>query len=228
MAKIKILAGDFPEGNCDYSWGDFNFGFLSKNISDKQLDTVEIATEESVKRIGGTVGWGVAGAVILGPVGLLAGLLLGGKSKDITFIAKFKNGKKFMASTDNKTFTKLQAVTFKKKTSIYTNNSNTVIKDSAESKVDSIQKLLDLGNMFDKGLITEEEFKKYKEELESKPELQNNTDEYTINSNYKRKNGKIYTLTKEGLVLEGKNYATYGYKDSIERLSKSDEFSKCT
>lgn len=228
MANIKILAGDFPSGNCDYTSGEFNFGFLKKNISDKALETVEIATEESVKRIGGTVGWGVAGAVILGPVGLLAGLLLGGKGKDITFVAKFKNGKKFMASTDSKTFTKLQAVTFKKNTSIYTNKSNNVIKKSAESKLDDLQKLVDLGNMLDKGLITEEEFKNYKKELESKSELQNDTIGYAINSRYKRKNGQIYTLTEEGLVLEGKSYATYDYKDSIERLSKSDEFLKYT
>ena len=50
--------------------------------------------------------------MILGPVGLLAGLLLGGRNKEITFVAKFKNGKKIFASTDSKTFTKLQAVIF--------------------------------------------------------------------------------------------------------------------
>lgn len=112
MSKIKVLAGDFPEGSCDYSWGKFDFGFLSENVSDKNLEMVEIATEESVKKIGGTVGWGVAGAVILGPVGLLAGLLLGGKKKEVTFVAKFKDERKLMASTDSKTFTKLQAAVF--------------------------------------------------------------------------------------------------------------------
>ena len=112
MSKIKVLAGDFPEGSCDYSWGQFNFGFLSENISDKNLETVEIATEESVKKVGGTIGWGAAGAVILGPVGLLAGLLLGGRKKEVTFIAKFKDGKKMLASTDSKTYTKLQAKVF--------------------------------------------------------------------------------------------------------------------
>ena len=227
MAKIKILAGDFPKGNCDYIAGNFNFGLFTKNISDKQLDTVEIATEESVKRIGGTIGWGITGGVVLGHVGLLAGLLLGGKGKNITFVAQFKNGKKFMASTDSKTFSKLQAITFKKDTNRYVNNSNTPIKDSLESKTDNINKLLELNNMLDKGLITEEEFKKYKEELELKSEQENNNIDITLNIKYKRKDGRIYTLTEEGLVLEGKNFISYGYEDSIKLLSQSNEFSKC-
>jgi len=117
MSKVKVLAGDFLEADGEYSWGSLTLktkehSWVGETISLKQLDTVDIATEESVKKIGGTVGWGVAGAVILGPVGLLAGLLLGGKKKEVTFVAKFKDGRKLMASTDSKTFTKLQAAVF--------------------------------------------------------------------------------------------------------------------
>lgn len=50
--------------------------------------------------------------------------------------------------------------------------------------------------------------------------------ECTINNKYIKENGKIYTLTKDGLVLEGKGYATYNYKDSINRLTTTSEFSK--
>lgn len=53
-----------------------------------------------------------AGAALLGPVGLLAGLLLGGKGTDVTFIAQFKDGRKMLATTDAKAFTKLQALVF--------------------------------------------------------------------------------------------------------------------
>ena len=117
MAKIKVLAGDFLEGDGQYSWGSLTLkteehSWAGETIPLSQLDTVDIATEESVKAIGGTVGWGAAGAVILGPVGLLAGLLLGGKKKEITFVAKFKDGRRLMATTDSKTFTKLQATVF--------------------------------------------------------------------------------------------------------------------
>ena len=117
MAMIKIHAGDFLKGDSQYSFGSLvlktkEHSFLGEAIPVTKLETVEVATEESVKRIGGTIGWGVAGAVILGPVGLLAGLLLGGKKKEITFVGKFRDGRKFLATTDSKTFTKLQAAVF--------------------------------------------------------------------------------------------------------------------
>ena len=76
------------------------------------LRSIEVATEESVKRAGGTVGWGLAGAALLGPVGLLAGLLAGGRGKDVTFIAQLKDGRRLMATTDAGTYKKLAAATF--------------------------------------------------------------------------------------------------------------------
>jgi len=76
-----------------------------------EVETVDIASEESVKKIGGTIGWGAAGGLVLGPAGLLAGLLLGGKSKDVTFVARFKDGRKMLATADSKTYTKLLAAT---------------------------------------------------------------------------------------------------------------------
>ena len=66
----------------------------------------------STHQLGGTVGWGVVGATLLGPVGLLAGLLLGGKGKDVTFIMKLKDGRKLLGTVDGKTYTKLNALIF--------------------------------------------------------------------------------------------------------------------
>ena len=40
---------------------------------DADIEELEVAIEETVKRLGGTAGWGGAGGVLLGPVGLLAG-----------------------------------------------------------------------------------------------------------------------------------------------------------
>ena len=75
----------------------------------RDIVALELATKESVKRLGGTLGWGVAGAALLGPVGLLAGLLLGGKGKNVTFVCVFKDGKKILATTNNKTYIKFLA-----------------------------------------------------------------------------------------------------------------------
>lgn len=117
MAKIKIHAGDFLSGEGQFSFGKLVLKtkahrFLGETIPAAALETVEIATEESVKRLGGTIGWGIAGGVLLGPVGLLAGLLAGGRKKEITFVAKFKDGRRLLGTTDSKTFTALQAASF--------------------------------------------------------------------------------------------------------------------
>lgn len=117
MATIKVHAGDFLKGDGKFSFDSLTLKtkehvWVGETISIKELETVELASEENVKKIGGTVGWGAAGALVFGPVGLLAGLLLGGKKKDITFVAKFKDGRKLLATTDSKTFTKLQAAVF--------------------------------------------------------------------------------------------------------------------
>ena len=125
MVTITIHAGDFGECHaiCSPSgWGGSGpwemrvftkkGRFWGEKIPFSELETVEVASEESVKSIRGTIGWGIAGGVLLGPAGLLAGLLLGGKEKEVTFVARFKDGRKMLATTDNETFTKLMAAVF--------------------------------------------------------------------------------------------------------------------
>jgi hypothetical protein len=115
MATIKIHAGDFKKQHADFSFGDLSIFTASHPIMgehnrQKSLIEIQIATENNIKKMGGTIGWGVTGALILGPVGLLAGLLLGGKKKEINFIAKFSDDKTFLGTTNNKTFTALQGI----------------------------------------------------------------------------------------------------------------------
>ena len=111
MKKIKIHGGDFRT-NGSFSLGTFilspNGKFMSERISVKELETLEIATEENVKKLGGAIGWGIAGGVLFGPVGLLAGALLGGRKKETTFVAKFKDGRKILGTTDHKTFVNIK------------------------------------------------------------------------------------------------------------------------
>ncbi|MBT3024132.1 MAG: hypothetical protein KUF77_11640 [Candidatus Thiodiazotropha sp. (ex Lucina aurantia)] len=124
MATIKVLAGDFRKADSIYSFGSLYLmpidkeptsiwkGYPTEIIETKQIEILEIASEENVKKIGGTVGWGAAGAIVLGPAGLLAGLLLGGNKKEVTFVAKLKDGRKLLATTDSNTYTKLQSAVF--------------------------------------------------------------------------------------------------------------------
>lgn len=51
---------------------------------------------------------GLAGTVLLGPAGLLAGLILGGRGKETTFICVFKDGRKFIGTASSGVFVELQ------------------------------------------------------------------------------------------------------------------------
>ena len=118
--KINVHAGDFTEGK-GHSYDDWGKHFLllteehswqGEKIPLDAVESIETATEENVKKVGGTVGWGLLGLAALGPLGMAAGLLTGGRKKEVTFITKFKDGRKMMATTDSKTYTKLQAYFF--------------------------------------------------------------------------------------------------------------------
>lgn len=111
MAKITIHAGDFGGKGTGFLCA----GVLVLNGIQVPLETLsdlEIATEENVKKLAGTIGWGIAGVAVFGLAGAVAGLIAGGRKKEITFIAKFEGGKRLFATTDKKTYTQLQASIF--------------------------------------------------------------------------------------------------------------------
>lgn len=117
MSRITVHAGDFLTLDGQLVYGAIVLktkahSFLGETIPLAQLASVEVASEENVKKVGGTIGWGAVGALALGPVGLLAGLLLGGKKKEVTFVAVFKDGRRLLATTDSVGFTKLRAAVF--------------------------------------------------------------------------------------------------------------------
>jgi hypothetical protein len=77
-----------------------------------ELESVQLVNEQNADDVVGALGLAVAGAALLGPVGLLAGLLRGGQKKQVVFVAKFKDGRKLLASMDSKSFLKVQALAF--------------------------------------------------------------------------------------------------------------------
>lgn len=108
---IKIHGGDFVSGimdNNQYVYGFFLLKVPGKLLREKIpisfVSQLEIATEESVKKLGGTLGWGLVGVTLLGPVGLLAGLLAGGKRNEVTFTCVFRDGRKFIATVSSKLY----------------------------------------------------------------------------------------------------------------------------
>lgn len=110
---IYVLAGDFKKGahhgydNCFFMKNESSF--RQEKIPDSFVEKLEIASEKSVVSKKGAVGWGLAGEALLGPVGMIAGVMFGGKKgKIITFICKFKDGREFIGTTSEDMFSWMQ------------------------------------------------------------------------------------------------------------------------
>src|SRR5438067_365502 len=98
MATIIIHAGHFKPGKINTRpwWTGLAAASVSAAFPDvmrltdvatgsvicyklEDLAELEVASEESTKKMMGAIGWGLVGDLALGPLGLLAGVLSGGK-----------------------------------------------------------------------------------------------------------------------------------------------------
>lgn len=117
MGKIKVLAGDFT-GDGSYSGGRITLRPKDRPSPAHRMAvrdffaSIDVAAQHNVVKVGGAVGWGAAGALLAGPLGLLAGAVLGGRGRDVVFVAILKDGRKLLAQTDAKTYTQLRADIF--------------------------------------------------------------------------------------------------------------------
>lgn len=116
FGRFQIHAGDFkPSKEHQFVNNIFvmkNDRLFGEKIHASEIERLEQATEESVKRLGGSVGWGAVGALVLGPIGLLAGLLAGGRGTDIGFVCVFKDGRRFMGIAPLKVYRQIVASQF--------------------------------------------------------------------------------------------------------------------
>ncbi|KAB5621774.1 hypothetical protein F7234_14875 [Pseudomonas putida] len=111
MTRLTVQSGDFLQGEGEYRNGSLTLktprSQAGERISLARIKDLRLASLESNRNLGATLGWGVAGALVAGPVGMLAGLWLGGKEEEATFLATFKDGRKLLAITDGKTWSKI-------------------------------------------------------------------------------------------------------------------------
>lgn len=108
--KVKVLAGDLPAGEWEFNLGILWGGLDQINLA-HELKAIEIKTEESAKNIAQTLGWAVAGNIVFGPLGLIAGLAMGGNRKQVCCLCELKDGRKFLALMDAKIYQQMMALT---------------------------------------------------------------------------------------------------------------------
>lgn len=114
MSRIKVISGDFLAGDAEFQSGLFTLKSVLKpsielTIPTSKIKELEKETEEVVKNQGSIIRWSLAGALLLGPIGLVAGWLLCDTEREITFYAKFKDGRCLLATTDIDTYSKISA-----------------------------------------------------------------------------------------------------------------------
>ncbi len=67
------------------------------------IQSLTIITEENKKKVLGTLSGAGAGMVLLGPLGAIAGMLLGGNKKLVNIAIKLQDGRNFVATCTTKT-----------------------------------------------------------------------------------------------------------------------------
>lgn len=112
MSMLHVHGGDFLPGDARYTGGCLFLRtpahrFVGEKIPLSKVVSVEAITQENKKTLAGTVGWGAVGAVVAGPLGLLAGALVGGQNSQVTFVLILLDGRKAVATTDHATYAAL-------------------------------------------------------------------------------------------------------------------------
>lgn len=129
----------------------------------ENISAIEPITEENKSSFIGKAGWGIAGSVLLGPVGLLAGVLAGGNKKAMTCAIEIYPEYKMVAEIDVKAYHDLNAFAA-------TNRANgKILSDSDLLKPEPAVQNTNTGNitlddlpklkqLLDAGVISQEEF----------------------------------------------------------------------
>jgi hypothetical protein len=123
---MKVLAGDFKtssengasaafrSGRFSFPDPEVGFAWFPKLVHYDMgnVDELDEVSEENKVKVLGAAGWGTVGALALGPVGLLAGLILGGRGKQVVFAVKFYDGKRALVEVNQKVWKKIVAARF--------------------------------------------------------------------------------------------------------------------
>ena len=180
---MKVLGADFAKKvevntkgkNIALSYTDKNGKFHVIRV-DKDLEVWEQITEENKFKFGPSMGWGFLGAVILGPIGAIAGILLKGRAKHCTVACTFTESRRCAIEMSPEEFTAFQfaAPAGSDAESIRAEAIKLVETAEAEEAAEkeavadaanAADALLELKQLYDAGILSEEEYAEKRENL---------------------------------------------------------------
>lgn len=113
-ARNVVIAGDYKGKMIIQSFGKLYINSMFKTYAEldkKTLKDYEVINEKTQKSVISAVGRGFVGSLILGPVGLLAGLSANSKGTHLIAV-EFKNGDKSLLEIDDKIYEKIMKIMF--------------------------------------------------------------------------------------------------------------------
>lgn len=126
----------------------------------ENLVTLTQITEENKASFIGKAGWGLAGGLVLGPVGLLAGLLAGGNKKTVCCAFEMLPNYRFVAEIEAKAYAALSEMAYNNRQAgkFFPNPDLDHTNDITVPKEDIQTRLQKLTSLKEQGLITDEEY----------------------------------------------------------------------
>lgn len=117
---MKAIAGDLKAGtDVRFAAGKLqiqNGIFSYERVALEDVSSFQVVTEENKASILGKVGWGAVGAIALGPLGLLAGVLGGGNRRDRVMAVEFRDGRRVLLKGNAKDVEQFTAGAFNNQT----------------------------------------------------------------------------------------------------------------
>lgn len=181
--SFKIITGNldkakgdiiFVRAGSEYILKDSRFFGSDRNYRiENNLINITPITEENKSSFIGKAGWGLAGTIALGPLGLLAGVLSGGNKKVMCCAFEMLPEYKFVAEVDVKAYHELNAIAQKNRDlgkvfpnsdiqtkpsqefSITTQMQNNEVNNTPQLTIDDLPKLK---KMLDEGIIDQSDF----------------------------------------------------------------------